>query len=35
MLNVISKRAKPSSKDAIFDESDMKGNMRLYAMNSH
>ena len=34
MLNVISKRTKPSSRDAIMDESHMKGSIRLYTMNS-
>jgi len=34
MLNVISKRTRPSSRDAILDEPHMKESMRLYAMNS-
>jgi len=29
MLNVISKRTKPSSRDAMMDESHMKGSLRL------
>ena len=33
MLNVISKRTKPSSRDAMMDESHKKGNMRLYAID--
>jgi len=35
MPNVISKRIRPSSIDAIMDVLHMKGSMRLYAMNSH
>jgi len=35
MLNAISKRTRPSSRDAILDESHMKESTRLYAMNSH
>jgi len=35
MLNAISKRITPSSRDAILDELHMKGSTRLYAMNSH
>ena len=35
MLHVISKRTKPSPRDAIMDKAHMKGNMRLYTMNSH
>jgi len=35
MLNAISKRTRPSSRDAILDESHMKKNTRLYVMNSH
>ena len=35
MLKAISKRTRPSSRDAILDESHMKGMMRLYAINSH
>ena len=34
MLNVISKRTKPSSRDAMMDESHMKGSMRLYVIDS-
>ena len=34
MLNVISKRTKSSSRDAIMDESHKKGDMILYVMNS-
>jgi len=34
MLNVISKRTRPSSRDAMVDESHTKGNVRLYVMNS-
>jgi len=33
MLNVISKRIKLSSRDAIMDESHIKGSMKLYVMN--
>jgi len=35
MLNVISKKTRPSSRDAILGESHMKENIRLYAMDSH
>ena len=31
MLNVISKRTKSSSRDAMMDESHKKGSVRLYA----
>ena len=34
MLNVISKKTEPSSRDAMMDESHKKGNMRLYAIDS-
>ena len=34
MLNVISKRTEPSSKDAMMDELHKKGNVRLYVMDS-
>ena len=34
MLNVISKRTRPGSRDAMVDESHTKGNVRLYVMNS-
>jgi len=34
MLNVISKRTKPSSGGAMMDESHMKGSMRLYVIDS-
>jgi len=34
MLNVISKRTEPSSRDAMMDESHKKGSMRLYAIDS-
>ena len=33
--NAISKRIRPSSRDAILDESHMKKSTRLYAINSH
>ena len=35
MLNAISKRTRPSSSDAILDESHMKESTRIYTMNSH
>jgi len=35
MLNVISNKTRPRSRDAIMIESHMKGSMRLYAINSH
>jgi len=35
MLNAILKRKRPSSRDAILDESHMKTRTRLYAMNSY
>ena len=34
MLNVISKRTKPSSRHAMMDELHKKGCMRLYAIDS-
>jgi len=34
VLNVISKKTKPSSRDVIMYESHIKGSMRLYATNS-
>ena len=33
MLNMISKRTEPSSRDAMMDESHNKGSMRLYAID--
>ena len=35
MLNAISKRTRPSSRDAILGESHTKEKTRLYAMDSH
>jgi len=34
MLNVVSKRKEPSSRDAMMDESHKKGNVRPYAIDS-
>jgi len=34
MLNVISKRTEPSSRDAMIDESHKKGSVRLYAIEN-
>jgi len=34
MLNVISKKTEPSSKDAMMDKSHKKGSVRLYAKDS-
>jgi len=35
MQNAISKKTRPSSSDAILDESHMKESTRLYTVNSH
>jgi len=34
MLNVVLKRTEPNSRDAMMDESQKKGSMRLYAIDS-
>ena len=34
MLNVISKRTEPSSRDAMMDGSHKKGSVKLYAIDS-